>query len=111
RFGNSGCGFTFPHSLANTNGSHYVRYKSNTNWQSRRNISAPNGMLIGLSGIGLTTKNNFAIELNVRDTSYAFNTIKIITPGNAPSFDVATSSKTIILESTVPKKIVHKIRK
>lgn len=110
RFGNAGCGFTFPHSLANTNGSPYVRYKSNASWQSRRNISQPNGMLVGLSGIALTTKNNFAVEINVRDTSYTFNTIKIITPGNAKCFDVATSSKTIILESTEPKKITHRIK-
>ena len=110
RFGNAGCGFTFPHSLANTNGSPYVRYKSNVSWQSRRNISVPNGMTIGLSGIGLTTKSNFAVELNVKDTSYTFNTLKIITPANAPLFDVATSSRTIVLESTAPKKITHKIK-
>ena len=110
RFGNAGCGFTFPHSLANTNGSYNVRYKSNTGWQSRRNIYEPNGMKVGLSGIALTTDDNFAVELNVRDTAYAFNTIKLITPGNKPLFDLATSTKTIVLESNVPKQIVHKIK-
>lgn len=110
RFGNAGCGFTFPHSLAKTNGSHYIRYNSNASWQSRRNISVPNGMQVGLSGIALSTTGNFAVDLNVRDSAYTFNTIKIITPGNAPSFDLATSSKTIVLESTVPKKIAHKIK-
>lgn len=110
RFGNAGCGFTFPHSLAKTNGSSYVRYKSNGSWDSRRNISAPDGTVVGLSGIGLYTKEDFAIELNMRDSAYAFNTIKIVTPGNRPMFDVATSSKEIKLESNVPKKITHKIK-
>ena len=111
RFGNAGCGFTFPHSLARTNGGHYVKFKSNTSWQSRRNISLPEaGMQVGLSGIALTTGENFAVEANVRDESYVFNTIKVITPGNTRSFDLATSSKTIVLESDVPKKITHRIK-
>lgn len=110
KFGNAGAGFTFPHRLAKTNGSHYVRFDSNTPWESRRVIYAPNGMAVGLSGIALSGKNNFAVELEVRDPNYTFNTIKIITPGNVPYFDVATSSKTIVLESTTPKKITHKIK-
>lgn len=110
RFGNAGSGFSFPHSLAKTNGSGIVRYSSNTSWKSRRNIYVPDGSPVGLSGISLVTKNNFAVEVNVRDSSYAFNTLKIITPGNTKSFEVATSAKTIVLESTVPKKIVHKIK-
>lgn len=112
RFGNGGCGFTFPHQLAKTNGSYNVRFNSNASWNSRRIIYAPEaGMEVGLSGIALETRENFVVELNVRDTAYQFNTLKIITPGNAPGFDVATSSKTIVLESTVPKKITHKIKK
>lgn len=111
RFGNAGCGFTFPHSLAKTNGSHYVRFKSNVGWQSRRNIYAPeNGMQVGLSGIGLKTRENFVIELNVRDTAYGFNTIRILSPDSVPAFDLATSSRTIVLESKVPEKIIHKIK-
>lgn len=110
RFGNGGCGFTFPHNLAKTNGGHYVRYNSNVSWESRRNIYEPNGTVVGLSGIGLHTEKNFAVEVNIRDSAYLFNTIKIITPGNKPTFDVATSSKIIVLESTVPKKITHRIK-
>lgn len=110
RFGNGGCGFTFPHRLAKTNGGHYVRYNSNANWDSRRNIYEPNGTVIGLSGISLYTEKNFAIELEIRDNAYLFNTIKIITPGNKATFDVATSKKTIVMESTVPKKITHRIK-
>lgn len=111
RFGNAGCGFAFPYQLARTNGSRYVRFNSNAGWQTRRNIYAPeDGMNVGLSGIALKTRENFVVELNVRDSSYDFNTIRIITPKNKPSFDVATSSKTIVLESTVPKKITHRIK-
>lgn len=112
RFGNAGCGFTFPHSLAKTNGGHYVRYSSNASWASRRNIYPPEkGMEAGLSGFALKTTENFAIELSVRDTAYAFNTIKIITPGNDRNFDVAETSRTIVLESSVPKKITHRIKR
>ena len=111
RFGNGGLGFSFPHRLARTNGSPYIKYNSNTEWESRRNIYPPEpGMQVGLSGIALITKENFAIEVIVRDTAYAFNTIKVITPGNIPAFDIASSSRVITLESTVPKKIIHKIK-
>lgn len=111
RFGNAGAGFSFPHQLAKTNGSYITRYKSNTSWQSRRVIyPVEAGMAVGLSGIALKTRENFAVELNVRDSAYRFNTLKIITPGNTALFDVATSSKTIVLESTAPKKITHRIK-
>lgn len=111
RFGNAGVGFTFPHSLARTNGSYSVRFNSNATWQSRKNISAiEEGMNVGLSGIALKTRENFVVELNVRDSAYRFNTIKVITPKNRESFDLATSSKTIVLESKRPKKITHKIK-
>ncbi|KAF2519717.1 LysM peptidoglycan-binding domain-containing protein [Flavobacterium salilacus subsp. salilacus] len=110
RFGNGGLGFSFPHSMAKTNGSRYVRYTSNASWESRRNIYPENGIPIGLSGIGLTTQKDFVIEVSLRDTAYAFNTLKIITPVNISCFDAATSSKTIILESDAPKVINHKIK-
>ncbi len=111
RFGNAGCGFSFPHRLARTNGSPYVKYSSNAAWRSRRNIyPVEGGTEVGLSGIAFTTTENFVIEAEVRDTGYTFNTIKVITPHNAPLFDIATSSKTIVMESNVPKKITHKIK-
>lgn len=110
-YGNAGGGFTFPHQLAKTNGSYNTRFKSNASWQSRRVIyPVEAGMAVGLSGIALKTREEFAVELNVRDSAYDFNTIRIITPGNEPDFDVATSSRTIVLESTVPKKITHRIK-
>lgn len=111
RFGNAGCGFTFPHSLAKTNGGHYVRFNSNASWQSRRNIYSPEaGMNVGLSGIALTTRENFVVEINVKNPSYHFNTIRVISPDSVPAFDLATASKTIVLESTEPKKITHRIK-
>ena len=111
RFGNAGVGFSFPHRLARTNGSPYVKYNSNVTWANRRNIyPVEEGVEVGLSGIALTTTEDFVIEAQVRDTGYAFNTIKVITPYNAPLFDIATSSNTIVLESSVPKKIIHKIK-
>ncbi|TRW24694.1 LysM peptidoglycan-binding domain-containing protein [Flavobacterium zepuense] len=110
-YGNAGAGFIFPHQLAKTNGTYNVRFKSNASWAARRNIfTVEEGMPVGLSGIGLKTRENFAVELDVKDSAYRFNTIKIITPKNASLFDVATSSKTIVLESTVPKKIIHRIK-
>ncbi|WP_159801600.1 LysM peptidoglycan-binding domain-containing protein [Flavobacterium sp. MK4S-17] len=111
-FGNAGSGFNFPHRLAKTNGSDYIRYSSNISWDSRRNIYPPEqGMQVGLSGIALVTKEDFIIEMTIRDTAYNFNTIKVITPGVTQDFDIATSSKTIVVESTVPKKISHKIKR
>lgn len=111
QYGNAGAGFSFPHQLAKTNGTYITRYKSNTSWNSRRVIyAAEPGMDVGLSGIALETRDNFVVELNVKDSAYSFNTIKVITPGNAGAFDLATSSKTIVMESTVPKKITHKIK-
>jgi LysM repeat protein len=110
-YGNAGAGFSFPHQLAKTNGTYNTRYKSNTSWKSRRVIYAEEpGLELGLSGIALETDDNFVVELNVKDNAYNFNTIRVITPGNANAFDLATSSKTIVMESTVPKKITHKIK-
>lgn len=110
KYGNAGPGFSFPYNLAKTNGGYKVKFTSNASWESRRNIYTPDGTEVGLSAIGLTTAENFVLGLEVRDTSDYFNTIKIVTPHNTSLFDVATSSRTITLESTEPKVIVHKIK-
>lgn len=111
-FGNAGRGFIFPYSLAKTNGSYNERFSSNRSWESYRNIYADKGNPVGLSGIGLWTKSrDFAVEINVKDSSYDFNKIKVITPKNQNLFDFATSSRTIVMESTVPKNITHKIKR
>ena len=111
KFGNGGLGFSFPHNLARTNGSHFIRYSSNESWNNHRITKEKNGSPIGLSGISLTTTaKDFAVEINVKDNAYQFNTLKIISPDNQNLFEVATAKKTIILESNVPKKIIHKIK-
>ena len=111
KFGNGGLGFSFPHNLARTNGSYFIKYSSNESWNNHRITKERNGSPIGLSGISLTTRaKDFAIEINVKDNAYQFNTLRIVSPDNANMFDVATSSKTIVLESKVPKKITHRIK-
>lgn len=110
-FGNGGRGLVFPHNLARTNGSWDIRFNSNQRWDNHRNISPVNGSPVGLSGIALTTNSDdFAIEFDAKDPMNDFNTIKIITPKNANSFDVAVAKKTIVFESNVPKKITHRIK-
>ncbi|WP_291086879.1 GDSL-type esterase/lipase family protein [Flavobacterium sp. BFFFF1] len=110
-FGNGGRGLIFPHSLARTNGSWDVRFSSNERWESYRIVSPVNGSRVGLSGIALTSKSDdFAVEINAKEESNFFNTIKIITPNNSNSFNIATAKRTITLESNVPKSITHKIK-
>lgn len=110
-FGNGGRGLVFPHNLARTNGSWDVKFSSNESWSNYRNVSPFNGNNIGLSGILLSSRNNdFAIEVNAKEEDNFFNTIKIITPKNENTFQVATAKKTIVLESNVPKKITHRIK-
>ncbi|WP_313803992.1 GDSL-type esterase/lipase family protein [Flavobacterium sp.] len=111
KFGNGGLGFSFPHNLARTNGNYFIKYSSNESWSNHRLTKEKNGSPIGLSGISLTTRSkDFAVEINVRDNAYQFNTLKIVSPENQNMFEVATAKKTITLESNVPKRIVHKIK-
>lgn len=111
KFGNGGRGFVFPHTLAKTNGTSDVRFSSNQVWESQRNIYPDVGNPVGLSGFALfTKKNDFAIEMNLKDKSFGFSLLKIITPQNQKMFDVALASKTIKLESDISKKIIHKIK-
>jgi LysM repeat protein len=110
KFGNAGLGFTFPHNLANTNGNHYIKYSSNIPFSSQRNTKPNDGKPIGLSGIALYTESNeFAIELNVRDKAYTFNTIKIVA-SKLRNFNLAKTTNDIVVQSSKPKIIYHKIR-
>ncbi|AWI27220.1 peptidoglycan-binding protein [Flavobacterium pallidum] len=110
-FGNGGRGFIFPHSLAKTNGSWDVKFTSNGSWENHRIVSSVNVSKVGLSGIALTSRNDdFAIELNAKEQDNFFNTIKIITPDNEDTFNIATAKRTISFESNVPKSITHKIK-
>lgn len=88
RFGNGGYGFTFPYSLAKTNGTSYIKYQSNVGWESRRNLYPVTDVSIGLSGIGLFTNNSdFEITMTVIP-KYAFSKIRIVSPSNNNPFEI-----------------------
>lgn len=112
KFGNAGRGLVFPYQLAKTNGSYNERFYSNRGWESYRNIHPFKNLSVGLSGIALwRDTGGFAVELNIKDTAYKFNSIKIITPQNQNMFDLAISSQTKTIQSTERKIITHKIKK
>ena len=112
KFGNGGRGLVFPYQLAKTNGSYNERFYSNRSWESYRNIHPFKSLPVGLSGIALWRDNDgFAVELNIKDAAYKFNSIYIITPQNQNMFNLATSSQTKTIQSTERKIITHKIKK
>ena len=110
-YGNAGRGLVFPYNLAKTNGPWDVRFSSNGSFNSFRNVKPLSNENIGLTGILLQTKReDFAIELNAKEQDNYFTKIKILTPNNVGSFDLATAKKTIVFESQVLKTITHKIK-
>jgi len=112
KFGNAGRGFVFPYQLAKTNGSYNERFYSNRSWESYRNIHPFKSVAVGLSGIALwRDTGGFAVELNIKDAAYKFNSIQIITPRNQNMFNLAISSQTKTIQSTERKIITHKIKK
>jgi len=112
KFGNAGRGLVFPYQLAKTNGSYNERFYSNRSWESYRNIHPFKSHPVGLSGIALWRDNDgFAVELNIKDAAYKFNSIYIITPQNQEMFGLATASQTRTIQSTERKIITHKIKK
>ncbi|MBF4492817.1 LysM peptidoglycan-binding domain-containing protein [Flavobacterium sp. MR2016-29] len=112
KFGNAGRGLVFPYQLAKTNGSYNERFSSNKTWQSYRNIYPTKNNPVGLSGIGLWRDDaGFAVQMNIKDAAYKFNSIHIITPQNQNMFDLAISSQTNIIQGTERKVVTHKIKK
>jgi LysM repeat protein len=110
-YGNGGRGLVFPYNLTKTNGPWDVRFSSNGSFSNFRNVSPISSANIGLTGILLqANRDDFAIELNAKERDNYFTTIKILTPNNSASFDLATAKKTIVFESQVPKTITHKIK-
>lgn len=105
KFGNGGYGFTFPYSLAKTNGTSYVKYASNIVWNSRRNIYPVTDICVGLSGIGLyTNSSDFEVNVDVNPL-YTFNKVKLLYPTKGTSFkvslpDTENQSEVIINESS-----------
>lgn len=89
-FGNSGYGFTFPYSVANTKGTDLIEYTTNTKWQSQRIVFEDLGYPVGLSGIALfTDRPDFRLRLAVKDPEYSFSRIRIFTPDNRSDFSVS----------------------
>ncbi len=112
QFGNGGRGFVFPYQLAKTNGSYNERFRCNRIWDSYRNIYPVRNYPVGLSGIGLwRDTGGFVVEMSIKDPSYKFNTIQIITPKNESMFDLSSSSQTKFIETTERKVVTHKIKK
>ena len=111
-FGNAGRGLVFPYTLAHTNGSPDVRFSSNVKWTNHRNILPVNGSPVGISGISLTSKSkSLRLTLQVKNKDYFFNTLKIITPNNESLFERAGEVEKTVTIKTVPKKVVHTIKK
>lgn len=111
-FGNAGRGLVFPYTLANTNGSPDVRFSSNVKWLNHRNILPLNGSPVGLSGIALTSKSkSLRLSMQVKNKDFFFTTLKVITPHNESLFERAGEIEKTVTIKTVPKKIVHTIKK
>lgn len=92
KFGNGGYGFTFPYTLAKTNGTDCVTYTSNVIWESKRNIFPVTDISVGLSGIGLYTDDpDFSINLKTIPM-YDFNVIKILYPSQDSQFRIILGS-------------------
>ncbi|WP_244160821.1 GDSL-type esterase/lipase family protein [Flavobacterium defluvii] len=112
KFGNAGRGLVFPYQLAKTNGSYNERFRCNRVWETYRNIYPVRNYPIGLSGIALwRDAGGFVLELNIKDPSYKFNSIRIITPKNEDMFELSTASQTKFIETEERKVITHKIKK
>ncbi len=113
KFGNGGFGFAFPHKLANTNGSNQLRFKSNTNFSSNRNVRPSNDRPIGISGYTISTQqDNAVIEVEIKNAQDFANNVKIITPNNEKFFDLAfTENKSVEISKTVQTPITHKVKK
>lgn len=112
QFGNAGLGFVFPYSIIKTNGGTNVRFSSNIQWGSQKNFDAKKGISAGLGGYSLyTSSQKFAIELQVKNPEYAFNTLKIITPENQHFFNLATSKGEVKIKPSVVKSVTHKVKK
>lgn len=89
RFGNAGYGFTFPYSLAKTNGTGIIKYESDENWSNSKLLTPISDSPIGLGGINLNTISPvFQIHLSASN-AYQFNTIKLVYPGKKPPFGLA----------------------
>lgn len=98
RFGNAGYGFSFPYSLAKTNGSGQIKYSSEDKWDNQRNIYPVTDVSVGLSGIGLyTTDPSFCVKVET-NSLYQFDKITVITSSKTPSLDISFDNNTPLSE-------------
>lgn len=100
KFGNGGIGFTFPYSLVRTNGPRYVKYISNSTWQSLLNVYPVADVGIGLSGIALyTSAEDFVLQLYTQE-GVGFNKVKIIYPTKEPQYKMSLTADPLEVSST-----------
>lgn len=110
-FGHAGRGLVFPHNLAKSNGASDLRFQSDITWESQRNIHQNTGNPVGISGFALFTKqDSFYIDLQLKSPADAFQSVKVLTPGNASMFQVATSSTIVKKEVKLPQVATHTIK-
>lgn len=100
KFGNGGIGFTFPYSLVRTNGPRYVKYISNSTWQSLLNVYPVADVGIGLSGIALyTTAEDFVLQLYSQD-GIGFNKVKIVYPTKKAQYKMSVTADPLTVSPT-----------
>jgi LysM repeat protein/lysophospholipase L1-like esterase len=110
-FGHAGRGLVFPHNLAKSNGASDIRFQSDAVWESQRNIHQNTGNPVGVSGFALFTKSDsFYVDVQVKSPEDAFQTMKLLTPGNAFMFQAATTFSTEKKEVQVPQNSSHTIK-
>lgn len=113
-FGNGGYGFTFPYSIAKTNGTRRIKYSTNIDWEVARNVDKFTDLSIGLGGIALLARTSGFFITLISDTP--FNRIKVLSSKKDPnfllsntlSFDETVSS--ISPKQTSTQTVYHKVK-
>jgi LysM repeat protein len=99
RFGNAGRGFVFPYRVAQTNGGIDVKFKSDSEWKSIRNVKSDGSDDVGLSGINLETQDvDFLLEINIDEDLTDTRLIEILSP-HPDRFKLSLANKKNILGS------------
>ncbi|MDR2999964.1 MAG: GDSL-type esterase/lipase family protein [Fibromonadaceae bacterium] len=98
-FGNGGYGFVFPYRFNRPGSSSGTfRFITDTQWQVCRNNQlsrCDQGTEFGLSGYGLSTASEeFVVKLEVVDSRFMFNTIKVVSPDTPSTFNLAAKNGT-----------------
>ncbi|MGB5982615.1 MAG: LysM peptidoglycan-binding domain-containing protein [Nonlabens sp.] len=100
-FGNAGRGFVFPYRVAKTNGGIQVKFKSDTQWKSMRNVKSDGSDNVGISGINLeTTDSDFLLEMNLDEGLTDTRLIEILSP-HPDRFKLSLANQSDVIKSTV----------